>query len=158
MVKPNDNEEVRHTDANPEVRDSSVLDKTPEQEEKELSEHSEFEQKTGVREDEIDTRPVVDTEAESRDSYAKRTSETRPWATYQDKASEEDDERAQAASDSVAEPRDEDNFVKTGAEQAKESARQTDASDSTGGHPGARVAAQEQKAGGVTDAGKATKK
>lgn len=73
---------VRYTDANPEVKDASVLEPTQEQQKDELAKHSEFEQKTGVKLEDLDTRPVVDTKGEQ--SYAERTRDTQPWRDYQD--------------------------------------------------------------------------
>lgn len=84
----------RHTDANPEVRDASTLNPTPESVEQDLKGHSEVEQRTGVQADELDTRPVVDSNPGDGKSFAERTRETRPWQEFQDQASEARENRA----------------------------------------------------------------
>lgn len=80
--------DVRHTDANPEVRDASPLGDTPASVEQDLKGHSKVEQRTGVQPEELDTRPVVDKNPGEGKSFAERTSETRPWQEFQDQVVE----------------------------------------------------------------------
>ena len=86
----------RHTDANPELRSAEVLEPTQEQEREELSKHSEFEQVTGVPEEQLDVRPVVDADPGDGKTFAERTSPNQPWDMYNDTRKEADEKAAQA--------------------------------------------------------------
>lgn len=86
----------RRTDANPEVVDASVLEPTQEEQKKEVNKHSEFEQKTGVNPEEIDTRTVVDPNPGHGKSFGERTSEGQPWKAYNDELTSADSKRAEA--------------------------------------------------------------
>lgn len=83
---------VRHTDANPPVQDDSVLAPTQKEVKKNLSKHSKFERKTGVKKEELDTRPVVD--PTNGKTFAERTSPAAPWAEYQEEADRQEAKRA----------------------------------------------------------------
>ena len=85
---------VRHTDANPPVHDASVLAPTQAEVKDELAKHSDIERKTGVAPEELDTRPVVDTNPGNGKSFAERTTELQPWADFQREAAAADERKA----------------------------------------------------------------
>ena len=90
-------------EANPEVVSADVLEPTQAQERKELAGHSEFERKTGVKFEEIDTRPVVDANPGDGKTFSERTSAEAPWMTYQKGAQKQEAKNAKAVGDQLAE-------------------------------------------------------
>lgn len=100
MEDQSQKDSVRHTDANPEVKDASALEPTQEEQKEELAKHSELEQKTGVKPEELDTRPVVDT-SEPEESFDERTQDTQPWKEYQKERSHDVSEEAKEKADEL---------------------------------------------------------
>lgn len=99
------NKQIRETDANPEVVSADVLEPTQDEIKEELSKHSDFEKETGVKEEELDTRPVVDTGVDT--TFAERTSAKAPWAEYQEEAEKKEAKRAkQIQADLTSEKKD----------------------------------------------------
>lgn len=89
MANKTNSADVRNTEANPEKVDfeSGVFEPT-DAEKKDAEGRSEFEQVTGVKEEELDTRPVVDADPGAGKTFDERTSADQPWREYQEHRSE----------------------------------------------------------------------
>lgn len=85
MANKTNSEDVRKTDANPDKVDfeSGVFEPT-DAEKKDAEGRSEFEQVTGVKPEELDTRPVVDADPGKGKTFDERVSADQPWREYQE--------------------------------------------------------------------------